>query len=165
MVPAPCPESSAVAGCWLEQNQVPLLVHSLPPLLPDPSQRASPCPKVWGCCFAEHGEAPGSGLLPGWAPALICHIHLMSRPLAGSPASSLLGTEAEGEMEARCLPGTAEKKLTAAHAPGLLTERETLACSPGDDFYMKTNRQTHRQLSCPVFEFGSPQALGFPASI
>lgn len=149
------------AGCWVEQSQAPLLVHPVPPPLPDPSQRASPCTKVWGCRFAKHGEAPCRGLLPGWAPVLICHIHLMTRPLAGTAASSLLGPEAQEETEAWCLPGKAERRLTAAHAPGLLIEREILACFPGDDFYRKMNKQ----LSSPVFESGSPQALGFPVSI
>lgn len=69
---------------------------------------------------------------------LICRSYLMPRPpLAGTPASGPLGTEAKAELEKWSLRGDfRERGLAPAPVPDFLTVREILARSAGDDFYL-----------------------------
>lgn len=116
---------------------------SFPPALPDPTQRGlSPPRGLEAPCLVGHLEAPSSSFLPGWAFALICHIHQMSRDLTGTAAPRPLGIEAKVEMGELSLHGDLRgRRHTAAQTPDFLSVGGSLPRMPEDDFYMKTSKQ------------------------
>lgn len=91
------------------------------------------------------GLPPWQGILPGWASTLTGHTHLMPRHLGGTAALQPTWHEAQAEMEEWSRHGDfrARRLTAAAQAPGFPIVKETLACFPGDDSNVKTNKQNY----------------------